>query len=348
MIHKICILGCLAFNYPYYDGQTIKTRNLLALLQEHNLDVDYFDTQDFKVNKFSVLRMCWKVMTCKTLYYLPAQNNFTYLFPIIYWLSNLFHTGIHYFVVGGWLVELLADKPHHRRKLSKIAGIHCETQFMKNALEKEYGFNNVDVFPNFRINDFHPKAHHEEKKLRLVFMARIMKMKGLDLIFVLGDKIVEKGLQDQITIDFYGPQQNNEDGDIEYFNSNLVKYTFMKYHGPLSSTDIYTTLEQYDVMLLPTRFYTEGLPGSIVDAYISGIPVVVTKWKHSTEFVDDGKSGIIIPFDDDGTALYGAVMQFFKDTELLNQMKEYARNKWHEFSSDKAWDLLNKYNEKQS
>lgn len=342
MKSDICIVGAFGFVFPHYDGQTIKTRNLLTLFQEKNVKVDYFEAQRFKVNKLSVLQMCWKVISSKTMYYLPAQNNLTYLFPVVYWLTRVFHTRIHYFVVGGWLVEFLEDKPKHRKKLSRIAGIHCETQFMKNALEREYGFKNVDVFPNFRINDFHPTAHHEENKLKLVFMARVIKKKGLDLIFELGNKIVEKGLQNQITIDFFGPQQN-DDGDVEYFNTNIVKYPFMKYYGPLEPTDIYPTLEKYDVMLLPTHFYTEGLPGSILDAYISGIPVVVTKWKHATEFVDDGNTGIIIPFDDDGTALTNAVMTLFVNTDVLNRMKSLSIQKAYEFSSEKAWSLVQGY-----
>jgi glycosyltransferase involved in cell wall biosynthesis len=210
---------------------------------------------------------------------------------------------------------------------------------MKNALEKGYGFKNVDVFPNFRINNFIPTAHHEEGKLKLVFMARVIKMKGLDLIFKLGDYILQNGLQNQVSIDFYGPQQN-DDNDVDYFNSNIFNYSFMKYHGPLEPSDIFMTLEKYDAMLLPTHFYTEGLPGSILDAYISGIPVVVTKWKHATEFVDDGESGIIIPFEDDGTALVEAVMNLFENTTLLNQMKVKAQKKWYEFSSEKAWELI--------
>ena len=342
MKHKICVLGAFAFRYPYYDGQTIKTRNLLTLLQDKGADVDHFDTQDFKVNRLSFIRMFWKVMRCKTLYYLPAQNNLTYLFPIIYWLSLIFHIKIHYFVVGGWLVEFLKGKHRLRNKLSRIAGIHCETQHMKNALEKGYGFRNVDVFPNFRISDFHPKTTHEENKLKLVFMARVLKMKGLDLIFELGNRIIEKGLQDKISVDFYGPQQD-EENDIEYFNSNVAKYELMKYYGPLEPSDIYTTLEKYDTMLLPTHFFTEGLPGSILDAYISGIPVIVTKWKYSTEFVDDGITGIIIPFKDNGSALFEAVMRLYEDTALLNRMKGYTQEKWHEFSSEKAWRLLQSY-----
>ena len=118
----------------------------------------------------------------------------------------------------------------------------------------------------------------------------------------------------------------------------------MKYYGPLEPSDIYETLEQNDVMLLPTHFYTEGLPGSILDAYISGIPVIVTKWKHATEFVDDGNTGIIIPFEDDGTALFDAVMSLYNNKDILNCMKQKANKKAYDFSSEKAWDLLQSYN----
>lgn len=343
MSKTICVLGAFGFRSPSFDGQTIKTRNLLSLLQIKGIDVDFFDTQDFKYNKLSIVKMFWKIVRCKVLYYLPAQNNLGYLFPAIYWVSKLFHTKIQYFVVGGWLAEFLNDKPQHSKKLAKIAGIHSETEFLKSALEQEYSFKNVDVFPNFRITDFKPTASHEDNKLRLVFMARVIKMKGLDLIFDLGKRITEAALQNAISIDFYGPQQD-DDNDIEYFDTNIKKYSFMKYHGPLKPEKIYRVLEKYDAMLLPTHFFTEGLPGSIVDAYISGIPVIVTKWKHATEFVDDGETGIIIPFDDDGTALFDAVMRFYNEKDLLNRMKQQANNKAYEFSTEKAWKLTQSYN----
>lgn len=343
--YGICVLGAFGFRVQHYDGQTLKTKNLLDLLKEKDLNPDYFETQNFKFNKFSVLSMCWKILKCKTLFYLPAQNNLKYLFPIVYILSRLSGNSIHYFVVGGWLKEFLEDKPWHRKKLAKISGIHCETHLMKNLLEKEYGFKNVDVFPNFRINDYKPTFHHEEGKLKLVFMARVVKMKGLDTIFSACDKIENSCLEDKISVDFYGQQQDTNN-DIEYFNSNIIKYNFVKYHGPLEPGDIYTTLEKYDAMLLPTHYYTEGLPGSILDAYMSGIPAIVTKWKHATEFVDDGKTGIIIPFDDNGDALYDAIMTLFNNIELLNEMKSSSIEKAYEYSSEKAYKLVMSYLEK--
>lgn len=339
---KICILGAFGFREEHYDGQTIKTRNLLNLLKNKGVDPDFFETQNFKFNKFSVLSMCIKVLRCKTLFYLPASNNLTYLFPIIYILSKLSRCKIHYFVVGGWLREFLEKKPLHRKLLSQIAGIHCETELMKTLLEEDYGFKNVDTFPNFRINNYNSTFHHEDGKLKLVFMARVNKKKGLDTIFAVCEKIKQDKLDSVISVDFYG-QLQNLDGDVEYFNTNINRYDFVKYNGPVSPSDVYSILEKYDAMLLPTHYFTEGLPGSVIDAYMSGIPVIVTKWKHAKEFVDDEKTGLIIPFEDDGSSLYEAILRLFNNTELLKNMKSLSLKKGYEFSSDRAWELLQKY-----
>lgn len=342
MTKRICVLGAFGYRETLFDGQTIKTRNLLDLLVKEGVNPDFYDTQDFKYSKLSILKMFGKVCRADVLFYLPAQNNLKYIFPIIYFLCKFFHTDIHYFVVGGWLKEFLEDKPSIARKLAKIKGIHSETLLMKEALESTYHFENVDIFPNFRINDFVPTAHHEDGKLKTVFMARVVKMKGLDTLFAMGDKIVEAGLADRISLDFYGPIQDVE-GDEAFFREGLVRFPFMQYHGPLEPSDIYTTLEQYDVMLLPTHFFTEGLPGSVLDAYISGIPVIVTRWKHATEFVDDDCSGYIIPFEDDGTALINSVVNLLNNPDELQRMKQMARTRWYDFSAEKAWSLIQIY-----
>ena len=338
----ILILGAFGFREQQFGGQTNKTKNLLYLMRNHNLNPDCFDTQDFKYNKFHLFKMCWQIIKCKTLYYVPAHNNLKYLFPIIYILSKISSTTIHYFVVGGWLKEFLDELPWHRKKLSKVAGIHCETNLMKTLLENEFGYNNVDVFPNFRVNNYIPKIYHEDSKIKLVFMARILKMKGIDTIFKMCDLIREKELDKKIIIDFYGPLDVGSD-DANYFNSNLGKHDFVSYYGTINPEEIYRVLEKYDVMLLPTHFYTEGLPGSIVDAYMSKIPVIVTRWKHASEFVEDGQTGFIIPFDDDGTALLEAVMKLYEDPQLLNKLKEASYIKSYDFSELIAWELFKQY-----
>lgn len=335
---RILVLGYFGYLTNQLDGQTVKTRDVYRLAKEQsgNYAVDYFDTQDLKKNKLMVLRMFWKVIQCDTLFYLPAHNNLKVFFPIIFIFSRLFRFKIHYFVVGGWLREYLINRPMHRFMLSRINGIHAETKRLKIELEDYYSFKNVDIFPNFRFFDFEPK-HSESKKLRIVFMARIIKQKGIDWIFELAEYIATNKLQDKYTITFFGPK-TREDND--YFESNVAKYEFTEYIGTLQPSEIHKTLNQYDVMLLPTHFYTEGLPGSIVDAYISGIPVIVTDWKHSHEFVDDGESGYIVPFENGQQLMIEKVLLLENDRILLNRLKDNVLVKRMEFKPPTLNNIL--------
>lgn len=335
---KILVLGYFGYQTNQLDGQTVKTRDVYRLAKEQltDCDVEYFDTQSLQKNKLLVFKMFCKVMCCKTLFYLPAHNNLKVFFPIIFILSKLFRFKIHYFVVGGWLREYLTHLPIHRFMLGRIKGIHSETQRLKRELEEYYKFKNVDIFPNFRFFDYNPKPT-ESKKLRIVFMARIMKQKGLDWIFDLADYIVANGLKGKYSITFFGQEANE---DKEYFEGKVKQYEFIEYCGHLQPELIHETLSQYDVMLLPTHFYTEGLPGSVVDAYISGIPVIVTEWKHSREFVDDGKSGYIVPFENGIQQMIDKVLLLEKDRELLRQLKTNALVKRLEFAQPKLENLI--------
>lgn len=334
---KILVLGYFGYQTNQLDGQTVKTRDVYRLAKEQlcGYVVDYFDTQELQKNKLLVLKMFGKVMRCNVLLYLPAQNNLKFFFPIIFILSLLCRFKIHYFVVGGWLREYLTHIPLHRFMLKRIPGIHVETTQLNNELEKYYGFKNVDIFPNFRFFKFNPHQS-ESAKLRIVFMARIMKQKGLDWIFDLADYISTKEMPDRYSITFYG-QLTEEDRC--FFEEHVQRYDFVKYQGALQPEEIHETLSKYDVMLLPTHFYTEGLPGSVVDAYISGIPVIVTEWKHSHEFVDDGKSGFIVPFENGKQQMIDRVISLEKDRNLLRSMKANALIKRMEFAPPRLDNL---------
>lgn len=325
---KYLVLGYFGYRTNQLDGQTVKTRDLYQLVQQQKEEVSFYDTQEFKYNKLSILKMFWQVIKCDTLIYLPAHNNLKYIFPFIFILSKLFRFEIHYYVVGGWLREFIGKLPLHKKMLGMIAGIHVETSTLKKELIEYYNFSNVDLFPNFRFFDFTPNRFSDDK-LRLVFVARINRMKGLDWIFEFANYIATHEVQHRFSITLYGPI--NED-DREYFDDMLIKFPMVKYKGVLQPNEIYGTLNNYDVLLLPTHYYTEGLPGSIVDAYISGIPVVVTKWKHAHEFVEDGKTGFIVPFEDGIQQFIGTLLSLESNRELLRQLQQNALEKRADFA----------------
>ena len=339
MTKTILILGAFGFRENRLSGQTIKTRNIYDLIKKNQSEdnVISFDTQEIKYSKTKIFSLFRSLFSCDTIIYLPAYNNLKYFFPIVYTISRIKKVPIVYVVVGGWLADYLKNLPLHTRFLRKIHKILVQTHFLKERLNREYNFKNVEVLHNFRSNDFNPNFDYTNERLKLVFMARINKLKGLETIFSFAGLIKERNLN--IDIDFYGPIV---DTDNDYFGANVAKYDFVTYHGNLAPDRIYETLSKYDLLILPTQYYTEGFPGSVLDAYISGIPVIVTKWMYATEFVDEGITGFIVPFENPQEEFNERILDIYFHREKLKELKINAFKKSLDFSEEKAWEILEK------
>ena len=333
---RFLVLGYFGYRTNQLDGQTIKTRTLYDLLKQNMELVSCFDTQDCRYNKASFFKMLYQICKCDLLCYVPAHNNLKFIFPIVFLLAKISRTKIQYFVVGGWLNEFLRNLPVHRWMLKHIDKIYPETKLMCEKLSEEHGITNTQVFPNFRISDFKPVfQENAEGTLRVVFMARVNKMKGYETVFSFADYAMKEGLD--VIIDFYGPIL---DEDKEDFMSRISQCSIASYKGALEPSAINSTLSSYDLLVLPTRYYTEGFPGSILDAYISGIPVIVTRWKHAHEFVIDGQTGYIVPFENPQELFNRAISTLYNDRALLFQMKKSACDFSGYFKSEYALTII--------
>jgi len=342
--NKILIIGYFGYETNQLDGQTVKTRNIYELLESKMSIIrgyiDFFDTQSIKYKKYNIIVLLKKILSCNKVVYLPAQNNLTYFFPILYILSKIKRFSILYIVIGGWLCEYLENKPIHKYFLKHIDGILTETNDLKNCLIQKYHFSNVITFPNFRIHSFVPSFIENNDVFKIIFMARITLSKGIDTMFNLADyfeKNPPKGKP--IIIDFYGPIDKK---DAEYFWEEIKKHPNVKYMGILEPSEIYTIASQYDLLIFPTRYQGEGFPGTIMDAYISGIPVIASNWKSIPEFIDINKTGFVFNLGQENE-LYSLVINLYNNAELLKQMKQNAYKKSKEYSAEKAWNILKSY-----
>jgi len=343
---KILVLGAFGYSNNQLDGQTIKTRNVYNLLMErYDSKVEKADTQDIKTKPWLLFSLLYQLMTCKTLILLPCLNNLSYIFPVVYILSKVFRYEIISICIGGWQVEYFQGNERfkaHPRQLKfskKIKAFLPEMAKVDKDLKALFDFKNTEVFPNFRrftINEIREEPHDE---LRLVFMARINKTKGYRTIFQVVDRL--QASSSKVSMAFYGQVAEEDRTDFEEL---IEKYSGnVSYKGALKPEDIQQTLSQYDVMLLLTQYYTEGFPGSILDAYIAGLPVIVTEWKHSREFVDDGNTGFIVPFGECVDDVVERINRLVLDRDLLLQMKKNAQKESVKYSEGKAWDVLKKY-----
>ena len=330
---RILVLGFFGLRSNTKDGQDIKTRTLYDLLcLKMPGRVILFDTESLRFNRLNIFILLYRILISGTVVYLPAQHNLRRFFPILFELTRFLRIRLCYFVVGGWLPVFIKDKQRLIKRLKKIEKIFTETTMMKHILDANFGFQNVEVSPNFRIHDFKPQPSTGKGPLRIVFMSRIMKQKGIGMVFqyarIAGDRVV---------IDFYGPVSTV---DQNFFFNEIKEHSNTHYMGFLKPEHVYTTLTTYDVLVLPTGFYTEGLPGAVIDAYISGIPVVVTNWLHASEFVQDRITGFIVPFENGYARFAEALDELNLNRDLLYKMKcnasEYSRN----FSDKIAWETM--------
>jgi len=335
---KILVLGFFGYLTNQIDGQTIKTRDVYSLLKTKcTEEIVYFDTQSFKTSKLNLLKMLLMVLKADNIFYLPAHNNLKYLFPIIYLLSKISNTKLNYLVVGGWLFEFLKNKPLHRYILKNIEGIYTETDNLYMNLQK-YNLNNLNKLHNFRIVDF-PNIHDidkSKKEIRLVFMARVHPLKGTDLLFEIEKRLNDMGMH-HVSIDIYGPIFKDYEEDF----LRKIENSSVKYCGVVDPSNVYLTLQDYDLMLFPTKYYTEGFPGTILDAYISLIPVVASNWLNAKKFIDDKKTGYIIDFNNDELFIE-KVIDLVKNPNYIYSLKDNIKDKRNDYSCEKAWEILEK------
>lgn len=344
---RVCILGAFGYDCNKLDGQTVKTRNIFKLIQDNHPGKLYaMDTMHIRQRPLSAFKLFWYLCRCDILVLIPCLNNLTYIFPIIYWLSKILRFDIIHICIGGWQVEyFLGDErfkshPMQLRQSKRIKAFMPEMSAVDLELKNRLGFSNTEMFPNFRfisIDKVHSKT--ESTTLRLVFLARVNKLKGYHTIFKFAEFVKKNSLD--IIIDFYGPI--NDEDKKDFFDLLDSYKEIVIYKGVLRQEEVTLTLQHYDVMLLPTRVFTEGFPGSILDAYIAGIPVIATEWKYAHEFIDNGVTGFVISFKDCQKEFNEKIMALYEDRVLLSQMKLNSFQKRIHYSDRFAWSILSKY-----
>ena len=102
-----------------------------------------------------------------------------------------------------------------------------------------------------------------------------------------------------------------------------VKFIGLRFDLP----DIYPL---FDVFLLTS--FTEGISVTLLEAMASGVPAVVTDVGGNREIVLDGKSGYLVPIDDDAL-LAQKVVVLLEDSVLPTQMGSVAKQRILEYFS---------------
>ena len=291
---KIGIVGSFGLGENLADGQNVKSNNIYkALLTRYSKDdIAIVDTHSHSKKLIKIFFQSFYVaLTCKNIIIMPAQNGVKIFVPFFTGLNYLMPRSLHYVVVGGWLGEYLSKRPKLAKKLKKFDGIYPET----NTLLKELinlGLDNCFVLPNFKelqIATHKNLQYSANCPYRICTFSRVMKDKGITDI-IEATKTVNRELgKKTFELDIYGKIDANYEQE---FNKLLLDVgDCVQYKGVVSSENSVSIIEQYFVLVFPTRFETEGIPGTIIDAYASGVPVVSARWNSFRDIIDENQTG---------------------------------------------------------
>ena len=290
----IAVIGRLAQGAELLDGQTVKTNMLYDELRRcyPEADVRCVDVYRYK-KRLPVILMqtLLAFVRCEHIFVLLSRNGRRFFFPILTALNAVFRRRLYHNVIGGALPNEAAQMPALRRQLRHFTVNLVESASMQSALA-QIGVTNVSVLPNFkRQRILSPEECRGAETAPFIFVtfSRVLREKGspaaAEAVAAVNAALGAGTAQLRI----YGPV------DEEYraaFDALLAQYAdCVSYCGCISPAESGTVLADAYMLLFPSVYPGEGMPGTILDAYAAGLPVIATDWHCNAEFVSHGVTG---------------------------------------------------------
>lgn len=341
-MRKITIVGHFADGKDFNDGQTVKTRNVYKALSEHygEQEIQKVDTCGFKSRIVSFIFENIKSFSAvRNAIIMPAHNGVKVFVPFFSFLKLFFKTKLNYIVVGGWLPEFLKAHNFIAKLLKKFDGIYVETSSMKDDLEKE-GFTNIFLLPNFKyitpLNE-DELIYNENPPHNLCIFSRIMEEKGVEDAIDIVKQINGEAGKTIFTLDLYGPIDDGYKARFEEVKANMPDY--VNYKGVIDSEKSVNTIKDYFALVFPTKFYTEGVPGTLIDAMAAGVPVISALWVNHKDVFFEGVTGWGYEFNN-LNQLKDLLLKATKNPNEFLSMKKTALAQVKDFEPNKSISKL--------
>lgn len=135
------------------------------------------------------------------------------------------------------------------------------------------------------LDYYHVKDYPQTDTIDFVFVARVMKEKGIDQYLDAAKTIKKKYPQTRFHICGFCEQ------DYEDKINEMEKAGTIIYHGLVA--DMRVIYEQIHCIVHPT-YYPEGLSNVLLESAATGRPIITTNRSGCREVVDDGVNGYIV------------------------------------------------------
>lgn len=289
MNKRIAILGHFAGNKMNYNGQTIKTRILADEVERLLPDwhVKRIDTAGYKKNPFGLIsQVMGAFFCCDHIIIMLSRNGRKIFFPMFYYLNKLFRRNIWHNVIGAASYDLILQNPHWIKYMNSFRANQVELNSLKIKLES-VGICNAVVVPNFKKLPIREhRGAWQDTTFRFCTFSRVEPMKGIEDAINAIKSVAKEGFS--VSLDIYGQVEQGQEKWFEELMASVDNN--IRYCGIVEYEKSTEVLGKYYALLFPTRYTTEGFPGTIIDAYAAGLPVIAGM---DCELVKDGETGLV-------------------------------------------------------
>lgn len=319
---NILFVGAVNEHSLPQGGEEYKNRVFLKYLR-NVYNIYLIDTYNWRNKPFTFINLFFSLFNKRfDRIILSASSYSVYrLLRIIHFFPSIARK-ISYFVIGGYFPDGVIEGKYKIRSYQNLHSVVVEGNVLKEKL-LELGLNSkVFVVPNFKeflIIDH--KKNQDQRCIKFVFISRIHPDKGIYEIVEASRKLLEWGFYN-FDVTFYGPLElSSTDIFVTQLNDRLMYGGYLDFLN--NSSSAYNILAGYDVMLFPTYWKGEGFPGVLVDAFVAGLPVIVSDWNMNDEIIQDGYNGLLVtPKSSHSLAL--AMKKICADSDLISRLSVNA------------------------
>lgn len=295
-MYKATVIGHFDWQGNNMIGAVVKARNILEQLnKEYGESILNVDIYGWRNHKRKIILGIINAFRHSQNIILVISDTSIGLMKLIDLLKKFFHRKVLYCVVGGDIAEKLIGKRVHVNALKSVDMFFVETV---DCLEQMHilGLKNTRLLKNFKcIDPIEIKEDYRFKKPPFYFctFSRVIEQKGItDAISAIEE--INKLFDECICrLDIYGVLDPTYEDE---FNKLMKKNKSCRYCGSVSSEKAVDILKNYYCLLFPTKYQTEGIPGTIIDGFAAGLPVICSNWKRCNQIVSDNIDGFVYPF----------------------------------------------------
>jgi glycosyltransferase involved in cell wall biosynthesis len=205
-----------------------------------------------------------------------------------------------------------------RQLMGRADVVAAEGEDVRNECIQKLGVldRRITVAPNGRDPDrFHPPPHHGPSPIPVVvFVGALTQGKGPDRFIQAIIGLRARGIRLEARLIGDGPMRQTLIGPAKAAGVEVLG----------SRPDVDEQLRAADVLVLPSRPAGEGMPGVLIEAALSGLPVVATAVPGVPSIVKDGETGFVVPVDD-VPAMVHSTAKLLDDPGLRAWMGRAAR-----------------------